>query len=102
MVSFSVSPLVELEVEASENPITLPPKRLTAVSKLSRVRVDGSKKRVAATLPFKISWLGLASNVSAKSRICKICSLEKSVIDTRFLLSITRLYFNRTKVENAF
>ena len=43
MVSFSVSPLEELVVEASWNPITRPPRRLTAVSKLNRVRVEGSK-----------------------------------------------------------
>lgn len=45
MVSLSVSPFEELVVEASEKPMILPPKRFTAVSKLSRVRVDGSKKK---------------------------------------------------------
>lgn len=44
MVSFSVSPFDELDVAASENPMTLPPNRFTAVSKLNRVRVDGSKE----------------------------------------------------------
>ncbi len=51
MVSFRVSPFDELVVLASEKPITFPPRRFTAVSKLSRVRVDGSKKSVAMTLP---------------------------------------------------
>jgi len=51
MVSFSVSPFEELVALGSLNPITLAPKRLAAVSKLSRVRVDGSKNNVATTLP---------------------------------------------------
>ena len=50
MVSLSVSPFEELVVEASEKPMILPPKRFTAVSKLSRVRVDGSKNSVASFL----------------------------------------------------
>lgn len=53
MVSFNVSPLEELVVEASWKPMTRPPKRLTAVSKLNRVRVEGSKNKVAATFPFQ-------------------------------------------------
>ncbi len=65
MVSFSVSPFDWLLVFASENPITLPPNRLTAVSKLSRVRVEGSKNSVATTLPSKIFWLGFFSKYSA-------------------------------------
>ena len=44
MVSFRVSPLDELVALGSENPITRAPSRLAAVSKLSRVRVEGSKK----------------------------------------------------------
>ena len=44
MVSLSVSPFDELVVAASENPMTRPPKRFTAVSKLSLVLVEGSKK----------------------------------------------------------
>ena len=46
MVSFRVSPLDELVALGSENPITRAPSRLAAVSKLSRVRVEGSKNRV--------------------------------------------------------
>ena len=49
MVSFSVSPFDELVTFGSVNPITLAPKRFAAVSKLNRVRVEGSKKRVATT-----------------------------------------------------
>ena len=42
MVSDTLSPL-EAEAEAaSEKPMTLPPKRVMAVSKLKRVRVLGS------------------------------------------------------------
>ena len=51
MVSFSVSPLLWLVLLASENPITFAPRRLIAVSKLSLVRVEGSKKRLAITFP---------------------------------------------------
>ena len=42
MVSFSVSPFEVLVDEASLKPITRPPRRFTAVSKLSLVRVEGS------------------------------------------------------------
>ena len=40
---------------ASEKPITLPPRRSIADSKLSLVRVEGSKKSVARTLPLSFS-----------------------------------------------
>ena len=53
MVSFNVSPLVTLEEEASEKPTIRPPKRLIAVSKLNRVRVEGSKNKDATTFPSK-------------------------------------------------
>ena len=53
MVSFRVSPFDDEVVEASEKPITLPPRRLTAVSKLRRVRVDGSKKKRRHHFPVK-------------------------------------------------
>ena len=43
----SVSPFDTLEALASLKPITLAPSLLAAVSKLRRVRVEGSKKRVA-------------------------------------------------------
>ena len=76
MVSFSVSPLEELVVEASEKPITRPPKRFTAVSKLSLVRVEGSKNRVAATLPSSNFRFGFSSNFLALSRIRRMSSLE--------------------------
>ena len=58
MVSFRVSPLDELVALGSENPITRAPSRLAAVSKLSRVRVEGSKNRVATTLPSNNRRLG--------------------------------------------
>ena len=47
IVSLRVSPFDWLLVLASEKPMTRPPRRLTAVSKLRRVRVDGSKNSVA-------------------------------------------------------
>ena len=42
MVSDTLSPLEAEEEAASEKPMTLPPKRVMAVSKLKRVRVLGS------------------------------------------------------------
>ena len=95
MVSFSVSPFEELVVLASENPMTFPPNRLTAVSKLSRVRVEGSKNRVATTLPSRIYRLGFSSNRRAFSRRSRISSFEKSVIDTklsRFIVGMICFY----------
>ena len=45
MVSFKVSPLETLDAFASENPIMRAPSRFAAVSKLSLVLVEGSKKK---------------------------------------------------------
>lgn len=75
MVSFKVSPLDELLVEASEKPIMEPPSLTTAVSKLNRVRVEGSKNKVAITLPSSDLRLGAASKSAAESRIEIISSL---------------------------
>ena len=88
MVSLSVSPLEVEVLEASENPITRPPRRFTAVSKLSRVRVDGSKKRVATTFPSSRRRLGRSSNFWAVSSRLSISSRLKSLIDTRLLVFI--------------
>ena len=75
MVSFRVSPFDELLVAASENPIIEPPRRTTAVSKLNRVRVEGSKNRVAITFPSNVFRFGLASKSAAESRMARISSL---------------------------
>ena len=55
-VSATLSPLAAEELWASEKPITLPPSSYMAASKLRRVRVEGSKNRVASFLPRQI-WL---------------------------------------------
>src|SRR6056297_3779870 len=110
MVSFSDSPFLTLDDEASVNPIYFPPKRLIALSKLRRVRVEGSKNKVAMTLPSNRFWLGFFSNSSAKSRILKISSFEKSVIDTKFLFFIhpdylvvlNSIFFNDLSCFNKF
>ena len=52
------------------------PNRFTAVSKLRRVRVEGSKNKVAATLPSSTLRFGFASNFLALSRIRRMSSLE--------------------------
>lgn len=44
MVSFSVSPFVAELVAASLKPMTLAPRRIAAVSKLKRVRVEELEK----------------------------------------------------------
>jgi len=54
------------------NEITI--KTSAAVSKLKRVRVLGSKKRVATTLPVSKSLFGFSSKSSALSRIRVISS----------------------------
>lgn len=51
IVSWKVSPFDTLVLAVSENPMTRPPRWLIALSKLRRVRVEGSKKREAITFP---------------------------------------------------
>ena len=51
MVSATLSPLEAEELAAAEKPSTWPPRESIALSKLRRVRVDGSKKSVARILP---------------------------------------------------
>ena len=67
MVSFKVSPFVELVTFGSVNPMTRAPNRLAAVSNERRVRVEGSKKSVATTLPSSNLRLGCFSNSCAIS-----------------------------------
>ena len=51
MVSDTLSPLAAEELLAEEKPSTCPPRLSMALSKLRRVRVEGSKNRVASILP---------------------------------------------------
>lgn len=76
MVSFSDSPFVTLVLPASENPITLAPSRLAAVSKLNLVLVEGSKKMLAITFPLKIGLDGFFSNSFASFKVSRISSRE--------------------------
>ena len=101
MVSFSVSPLEELVTFGSVNPMTLAPRRLAAVSKLRRVRVDGSKNRVATTFSASRRRLGFFSNSLAISRRYMIFSLECSAIVTKLLFSMLAVfdYFYNTGVQ---
>ena len=57
----------ELVAFGSLNPMTRAPSRLAAVSKLSRVRVEGSKNRVATTFPSSRCRFGRSSNCFAIS-----------------------------------
>ena len=71
IVSENDSPLAVEEFAASEKPITRPPSRHIADSKLSRVRVLGSKNSVARIFPGSrpaFSALGNASTCAARSR----------------------------------
>ena len=81
-----------LVLAASEKPMTLAPSRLAAVSKLSLVLVDGSKKMQATTLSLRKVWDLLCSISSATSRTCRISSLVKSWIDIK-LLAIYLIYY---------
>ena len=88
IVSFKVSPFVALVTLASVNPMTRAPSLLAAVSKLRRVRVDGSKNNVATTRPLSNSRLGYRSNSFAMLRRYIISSLDKSAIVTKSCFSI--------------
>lgn len=70
MVSLSVSPLDELVALGSEKPMTRAPSRLAAVSKLSLVRVEGSKKAWQSLFRQGVSGWGSPQNV-APYRSCK-------------------------------
>ncbi len=51
IVSAKLSPFLTLVLEAEEKPMTEPPRRCIALSKLNLVLVDGSKKSVARIFP---------------------------------------------------
>ena len=91
MVSLSDSPLDELEVVASEKPMTRPPSLFTAVSKLRRVRVEGSKKSVAMTRPSSSLRLGFCSKSSARSSRRMMSSTESWLIDTKCFISLSSM-----------
>ena len=88
MVSCSVSPLLTLDEPASEKPMMRPPMRLIAVSKLSRVRVEGSKNNDATTFPSSNFWFGFFSKSAASSIIRRYSALLKSVIEIKLFLFI--------------
>jgi hypothetical protein len=81
--------------------MALAPRRLAAVSKLRRVRVDGSKNRVATTFSASRRRLGFFSNSLAISRRYMIFSLECSAIVTKLLFSMLAVfdYFYNTGVQ---
>src|SRR5262252_10732532 len=88
-VSIRVSPLTTLEVEA-EILIASADKRFAAISKLVRVRVEASKKRLITVFPrsvgtFLICLWFTSRKVSAVSRMKLISSGERSAIPRRSL-----------------
>jgi hypothetical protein len=87
IVSASDSPVLILENDGSEKPITPPPSRIIDDSKLRRVLVLGSKNNVARIRFFKRS-VPLVSNLfisSAFSKRDSISCLVKSRIDMKSL-----------------
>ena len=91
-VSAILSPLLAEEELASEKPMTLPPSSSIAASKLSRVRVEGSKNSVASFLPlqaspysagFSLIWQAVCIRSSSSST-------EKSVISIKLLIILLR------------
>src|SRR5262252_3795458 len=88
-VSTSVSPLTTLEVDA-EMLIASADRRFAAISKLVRVRVEASKKRLMTVFPrsvgtFLICLWFTSRKVSAVSRMKLISSGERSAIPRRSL-----------------
>src|SRR5262249_54481091 len=88
-VSISVSPLTTLEVEA-EMLIASADRRFAAISKLVRVRVEASKKRLMTVFPrsvgtFLICRRFTSRKVSAVSRMKLISSGVRSAIPRRSL-----------------
>ena len=102
MVSFRVSPLVELVTFGSVNPMTRAPRRFAAVSKLNRVLVDGSKNKVATTLPSSNFRLVCFSNSPAIRSRYMIFSLEWSAIVTKLLFSISDFFLLKYRISSAF
>ena len=85
IVSESVSPFFVEVTFSSENPITFPPVFCTAVSKLSLVLVDGSKKRDATVFPARIFFflaLFIFSISAAFDSTASMSFLEKSLMET--------------------
>ena len=75
------SPFAVEEALGSAKPITVPPSRFIADSKLSLVLVDGSKNNEASILPFRISvWL-YPSMCFERSRMYNNSSLLKCRIE---------------------
>ncbi len=83
IVSTRFSPFFVLDVSVSEKPIVVPPSFCIAASKLRRVRVDGSKKRVARIFPFSVfvPVLAIDSMVLLVFSMWLISSFVKSCIE---------------------
>ena len=84
--SLNDSPFTVEVVPSSSNPITCPPSRFIAASKLNLVRVEGSKNKLASTFPFNISGWPFASIFFDKSKMYDISAFVKSKIETMSLL----------------
>ena len=88
-VSARVSPLVVDELEA-EKLMTSPERRLPAISKLVRVRVEGSRKRLMMVRPRRVGSFLIARSLTslkllAVSKISTISSAEYSSMSMRCL-----------------
>ncbi len=86
-VSTSDSPFDTLDPWAVIE-IVSAPRRLAAISKLVRVRVDASKKRLTTILPFRMSsfrqlFSATGRNSRARSKIVWISSRERGAIPNK-------------------
>lgn len=90
-VSISVSPLVSEEVDA-DMLIESAERRLAAISKEVRVRVEDSKKKLITVFPrsvgtFFIARWEISLKDSAESRMVLISSAERSLMPRRSFLA---------------
>ena len=92
MVSLRVSPFVDDVTFGSVNPMTRAPSRFAAVSNERRVRVLGSKNKVATMRPSRSLRLGRSSNSCAISMRYRIFSRERFAILTKLLFVIMRVF----------
>ena len=88
-VSISVSPFSSAEPEVEKLMLSAD-RRFSAISKLERVRVEASKKRLSTVLPrrvgtFLIARSPISANDSAVSRISPISAGESSAMPSRSL-----------------
>ena len=86
-VSATLSPLAAEDEAALDMEMTFPPSSYMAASKLMRVLVEGSKKRVASFFPWQISeyFSGWAMMSLAQAMSSSSSCVERSTMSIRLL-----------------